>query len=71
MISVSGDGTISPIPKELSVGKTSYTLTATPASGWVFNGWQTTGLTENNKGVNPTPGWLAPRKPRQCLEIHP
>ncbi len=52
MISVSGDGTISPIPKELSVGKT-YTLTATPASGWVFNGWQTTGLTENNKGVSP------------------
>jgi hypothetical protein len=52
MISVSGDGTIAPLPKELTAGKT-YTLTASPASGWVFNGWQTTGLTENKGGVNP------------------
>ena len=51
MISVSGEGTISPVPKKLTAGKT-YTLTATPASGWVFSGWQTTGLTENNSGVS-------------------
>lgn len=55
MISVNGNGTISPIPAELTPGK-NYTLTAVAASGWVFSGWQTTGLTENS---SVTPAGLA------------
>jgi hypothetical protein len=51
MISVNGNGIISPIPKELTTGK-SYTLTATPAEGWLFSGWETTGLAENAAAVN-------------------
>jgi hypothetical protein len=48
MISWNGDGRISPLPKQLTPGQ-SYTLTATPASGWLFGGWQTSGLAGNEK----------------------
>jgi hypothetical protein len=44
-ISVNGKGSISPAlqPGQLALGN-SYTLTATAAKGWVFRGWETSGL---------------------------
>jgi hypothetical protein len=44
-IAVNGEGSISPALKQdqVALGK-SYTLTATPSNGWLFNGWTAVGL---------------------------
>jgi Divergent InlB B-repeat domain len=44
-ITVSGEGSVTPALKssQVAVGK-SFTLTATPAKGWLFEGWSTIGL---------------------------
>ena len=44
-ITVNGEGSISPnlAPSQMALGR-KYTLTATPAKGWVFENWQTIGL---------------------------
>jgi hypothetical protein len=41
-----GDGKITPVPTKAALGG-KYTLTATPAAGWMFEGWSTSGLAGN------------------------
>jgi hypothetical protein len=51
-LSVNGAGSIAPVLKtsQMALGK-SYSLTARPAKGWVFQSWSTIGLPG---GVNPS-----------------
>jgi len=53
-VSVNGEGAISPVLEEsqMALGKT-YSLTATPSAGWVFDGWTTSGV--GNKGNTQSP----------------
>ncbi|MGA2749442.1 MAG: hypothetical protein ABSG59_11755 [Verrucomicrobiota bacterium] len=50
---ISGDGTVTPVLQQdqLALGS-NYTLTATPATGWLFSGWSASGVPLANPSTN-------------------